>query len=315
MDPTNLSSYRPISNLSFISKTLERLVGTRLSAHMDSQSLLSPTQSAYRANFSTETALVRIHNDIITAIDQGDIVGLVLLDLSAAFDTVDHSVLLSVLDQRFGIHDDALTWMDSYITGRSQIVKINSSQSRTHHLNCGVPQGSVLGPRQFIAYVSDVDQVFHLHDISNYGYADDMQCLKRCHPTQSKSVISSFKDTIDDVRGWCSSRRLQLNASKTELIWFASAANLAKLDSSDTTISIDGSSPIQSSHVVRNLGVHFDSELNMRNHISFVTRSCFYQLRRLQGIRRHLGRAVTKCLVCSFILSVTHSSLAYLHPH
>jgi hypothetical protein len=130
-----------------------------------------------------------------------------------------------------------------------------------------------------------------------------MQCLKRCHPTQSKSVISAFKNTIDDVSAWCSSRRLQLNSSKSELIWFASSANLMKLDSSDTKIIIDGSCPIQSSHVVRNLGVFLDSELNMRDHISRVTRSCFYQLRRLQGIRRHLGRDVTKCLVCSFILS------------
>ena len=123
---------------------------------MDTQSLLSPTQSAYRANFSTETALIRIHNDIIGAIDQGDIAGLVLLDLSAAFDTVDHSVLINVLHERFGICGDALSWITSYITDRSQVVQINSTHSNCHHLDCGVAQGSVLGPRQFIAYVVTV---------------------------------------------------------------------------------------------------------------------------------------------------------------
>jgi len=303
LDPDDLSSYRPISNLSFISKTLERLVSKRLSAHMDSQSLLSPTQSAYRANFSTETALIRIHNDIINAIDQGDIAALVLLDLSSAFDTVDHSVLINVLHDRFGICDDALTWMASYIQDRSQVVQISSSQSRRHLLECGVQQGSVLGPRQFITYIEDVDEVFALHGITNYGYADDMQCLKRCHPTQSHSIVSSFKHTINDVRDWCSSRRLQLNAQKTELIWFGSSTNLHQLDSSDSKILIDDSTSIQSSQVIRNLGVFFDNELTMRNHISRVTRSCYYQLRRLKTIRRHLGRDVTKCLVCSFILS------------
>ena len=304
LDPADVSSYRPISNLSFISKTLERLVNTRISTHMDSQSLLSPVQSAYRTNYSTETALARIHNDIISAIDQGDIVGLVLLDLSAAFDTVDHTILTNVLSERFGIRDDALTWLSSYILGRSQVVKIGSTQSTSHQLDCGVPQGSVLGPKQFIAYVEDADQIFSLHNISNYGYADDIQCLKRCHLTQSNAAISSLKDTINDVHDWCSSRRLQLNTSKTEFIWFGSTSNLSQLDPSDAKIIIDSSSTtIQSSRVVRNLGVFFDSELNMRDHISRVARSCFYQLRRLRAIRHHLGLNVTKCLVCSFVLS------------
>jgi hypothetical protein len=159
-----------------------------------------------------------------------------------------------------------------------------------------------LGPRQFIAYVEDVDEVFSLHGITNYGYADDMQCLKRCHPSQLCSVVSAFKNTINDVSDWCSSRRLQLNALKTELIWFGSSTNIRRIDSSDAKLVIDNST-IESSHVVRNLGVFFDNELTMRDHISRVTKSCFYQLRRLKTIRRHLGRDVTKCLVCCFILT------------
>ena len=146
-------------------------------------------------------------------------------------------------------------------------------------------------------YIEDVDNVFSLRDTSNYGYADDMQCIKRCKLSNSKSVVSSFKNTITNVRDWCSSRRLQLNPLKTEFIWFGSSANLSRLDSSDTTISVDVATAIQSSQVVRNLGVLFDCELNMRNHISHVARSCFYQLRRLKSIRRQLGRDVTKCLV------------------
>jgi hypothetical protein len=160
LDPSELASYRPISSLSVISKTMERLVNTRLSTHIDTHTLLPSSQSAYRNKYSTETALLRIHNDIVSAIDQGQVAALVLLDLSAAFDTVDHSVLVNVLQNRFGVTGNALNWMKSYLTDRSQIIQLGTAKSSQHNLNCGVPQGSVLGPKQFIAYVEDVNQIF-----------------------------------------------------------------------------------------------------------------------------------------------------------
>jgi hypothetical protein len=130
---------------------------------------------------STETALLRIYNDIVAAIDQGDVGALVLLDLSAAFDTVDHSVLIDVMRERFGITGEALKWMMSYLSNRSQVVSIASTSSSNHQLTSGVPQGSVLGPQQFIAYMEDVTTVFNKHNIYQHGYADDMQGLKRCN--------------------------------------------------------------------------------------------------------------------------------------
>ena len=303
LDPSDLGSFRPISNLSVISKTMERLVNSRLSSHMDTQALLPSSQSAYRAYHSTETALVRIHNDIVSAIDQGEVAALVLLDLSAAFDTVDHAVLIDVLKRRFGITGQALDWMSSYLHDRSQIIKLGSTQSSPHNLDCGVPQGSVLGPKQFIAYVEDVNQVFIDHGISFHGYADDMQGLKRCLLSNTESMSAVYKDLLCDVREWCSSRRLQLNALKTELIWFGSNANLHKLDPAKSTIIIDNVTTIEPSSVIKDLGVYFDSELSMHYHISHITRCCFYHLRRLRAIRRHLGRDVTHRLVCSFVLS------------
>ena len=303
LDPSELASYRPISNLSVISKTIERLVNNRLSAHMDSQALLPSTQSAYRKYHSTETSLVRIHNDIVSAIDQGQVAALVLLDLSAAFDTVDHEVLLNILQQRFGVTGSALDWMTSYLHNRSQIIQLGSTKSSSHNLHCGVPQGSVLGPKQFVAYVEDVNQVFINHDVTYHGYADDMQGLKRCSSSQAGTVSDTYKNTLHDVHGWCSSRRLQLNATKTELIWFGSASNIRHLSPTDCTITVDNAATIEPTHVVRDLGVYFDNELTMHPHIRNVTRSCFYQLRRLRSIRRHLGRDITHQLVCSFVLS------------
>ena len=150
MDPSDISSYRPISNLSFVSKPMERLVSGRFTAHTDKYKLLPYTQSVYRTNHSPEIALVRIHNEIVHAVDQGHVAALVLLDLSAAFDTVDHTILIDVLRERFGLQGDVLDWMTSYMQGRTQLVRVGSTLSSTCQLPGGVPQESVLGPKQFI---------------------------------------------------------------------------------------------------------------------------------------------------------------------
>jgi len=121
--------------------------------------------------------------------------------------------------------------------------------------------------------------------------------------TEAGSISSAYKTTLVDVHEWCSSRRLQLNDLKTELIWFGSGANLRHLTPIDSQINIDSTTTIKPSNVIRDLGVYFDSELTMRSHIMTVTRSCYYQLRRLRSIRRHLGRDVTHRLVCAFVLS------------
>ena len=302
MDPSDISSYRPISNLSFISKTMERLVSRRFTAHTDKYKLLPDMQSAYRTNHSTETALVRVHNDIVHAVDQGDVAALVLLDLSAAFDTVDHTILIDVLRERFELQGDVLDWMTSYLQGRTQVVSVGSTLSSTCQLPCGVPQGSVLGPKQFISYMDDVVPVFSNEGVSEHGYADDMQGLDHCIPADVNLVTGSLKRSVTGVKVWCSSRRLQLNEQKTELIWFGTAAQLSQLDPADKLLKLDGAT-IEPSDVVRDLGVYFDSELSMRNHVSRVTRSCFYQLRRLRPIRRLLGRGVTQRLVAAFVLS------------
>ena len=113
LDPDDLSNYRPISTLNFISKILERIVLNRMQTHLSSNSLISPFQSAYRKFHSTESALLTVHNDIICSMDGGKVTALVLLDLSAAFDTVDHSILLHRLENWFGISGPALDWFST----------------------------------------------------------------------------------------------------------------------------------------------------------------------------------------------------------
>ena len=117
MDPSDTRSYRPISSLSVTSKILERIVAKQLLNHLDTSQLLSRLQSAYRSKYSTETALVKVLSDILLAIDASDLAALVLLDLSAAFDTVDHAILLRRLET-FGLGGTVLHWFELYLVGR-----------------------------------------------------------------------------------------------------------------------------------------------------------------------------------------------------
>lgn len=120
-----LSSYRPVSNLSFLSKLIEKAVLLRLNAHVDAHDLLPKNQSAYRRFHSCESALLRLVNDILTGMENKEVTALIAIDLSAAFDTVDNDILLRVLENQYGVHDTALAWMDSYL--RPQAVRLAST--------------------------------------------------------------------------------------------------------------------------------------------------------------------------------------------
>ena len=124
---------------------------------------------------STETALVRVHNDILTAIDINDTVILLLLDLSAAFDTVDHSILSSRLSSRFGIKGTVLAWLRSYLTSRKQFIDVNKCKSSQRLLERGVQQGSVLGPLLYLLYTSPLADIIKRYNLEYHFYADDTQ--------------------------------------------------------------------------------------------------------------------------------------------
>ena len=147
LDISNLSNYRPVSNLPFLSKIIERVVVARLKEHiMSEHSLYEDMQSAYKAGHSTETALDRVKNDILTSMENNQCVLIVLLDRSAAFDSVDHSKLLRVMQHRIGLGGTALMWFESYLRERTQAVAIRHSTAPSVELQRGVPQGSVIGP-------------------------------------------------------------------------------------------------------------------------------------------------------------------------
>ena len=303
LNADEVNSYRPISNLSFTSKFVERLVAVRYTQHAEQSDLFPKNQSAYRRYHSTETAVINVMNDIIRAVDRGEVTALALLDLSAAFDTVDHQTLIEVLRERFAINGVALSWFKSYLTGRSQSFSVDGTMSPPARVGCSVPQGSVLGPLEFISYTEDVTEIFHRHLISYHIFADDKQLHCAGKISETTDIRQQLQNCITDIQNWCASRRLQLNALKTELIWFGSHANMRKIASvADLTLTVGGDviTPVT---LVRDLGVYLDSELTMKQHINRTVSSCFFQLRRLRQIRRSAGEEVIKRLVTALVLS------------
>jgi hypothetical protein len=302
LDADDANSYRPNSNLTFISKFIERLVARRFVQHAEYHNLFPQNQSAYRRFHSTETAVISVTNDIIRSIDRGEITALVLLDLSSAFDTVDHQTLIDVLQKRFAVDGTALIWFQSYLTNRTQQFSVDEVLSSPALVSCSVPQGSVLGPLEFISYTEDVTEIFDRNSVHHHLFADDKQLYRSGKITEIDQIRKELCRCIVEVQQWCSSRRLQLNALKTELQWFGSRCNLRKIAAADLGLTV-GDDIIKPVSLVRDLGVYLDDELSMKQHINRVVSSCFFQLRKLRQIRRSAGEEVTKRLVTALVLS------------
>ena len=264
LDPDILKNYRPVSNLSFLSKILEKVVKAQLDQHLSQHSLYAKWQSAYRAHHSTETALLRVHNDIMISLDKQKEVVLVLLDLSAAFDTLDHDVLLHGLEYRFGISGTFLQWFRSYLSERRQCVSVGSFMSGLSLLICGVPQGSVLGPILFTLYTSPLEEIIQRHDLNCMFYADDTQLYITCDA--GSSVSSSLELCIREIREWMKANFLVLNDSKTDVIHFTSRfKRVDKLHSLRV-----GEADVSASDVVKNLGVVLDQFGSMEAQIKQI---------------------------------------------
>ena len=298
MDASDVRSYRPISNLSVLSKLLERLVARQLTCYLNAANLLPQLQSGFRSAHSTETAIFRVLSDLLQAVDRGDVAVLVLLDLSAAFDTVDHEILLQRLDTTFGLRGSVLDWFRSYLSDRSQYVRCGPCRSATSRLTCGVPQGSVLGPILFIMYTADLIALVEKHDLSAHLYADDTQLYGWCHPGAVDGLSTSVSTCLADVSGWMRANRLCLNPDKTEVLWCTTNRRQHQLPTS--ALLVDGASvtPVKT---VRDLGVFVDSDLGMRSQVQRTVSSCFAALRQLRQLRRSVPPTTLRTLVAALV--------------
>ena len=209
--------------MSVLSKLLERLVSRQLLDYITMAGLMPALQSAYRRFHSTEIAVLKVLADILHALDNGDVAVFTLLDLSAAFDTIDHAILLQRLETSYGIGGCVLRWFTSYFSGRTQHVRRGKSVSDIIVVLCRVPQGSVLGPTLFLLYMADLLWLIGHHNLRPHLYADDTQIYGFCCPTAAAQLQQQVSACIDDVAVWMQSNRLQLNTAKTEVLWCASS--------------------------------------------------------------------------------------------
>ena len=297
LDKENLKNYRPVSNLPFLSKILEKIVLKQLLSHLKSNSLEETFQSAYREHHSTETALVRVVNDLLKVIDQGTCSLLSLLDLSSAFDTIDHDLLLKRLKTTYGISGTTLKWFESYLRDRRQIIAIENFRSSEFRLECGVPQGSVLGPVLFVLYVGPLSGVIRSFGLSYHQYADDTQLFGTECTKDVRAIATASEKCILGVRDWMCRNRLKLNDDKTEVMYVGNKKfkSEAVLRSGETSIDIVDS--------VRNLGVFLDSNLSMDHQIDNLVRTLSWQLKKIGSIRQFVSEEVTKKLVVSLVFS------------
>ena len=272
----------------------------QLQKHLSDNSLLETHQSAYRKDHSTETAVLSVLNGLLLNADERFVSLIALLDLSAAFDALDHSILLKRLEMTFGIRGSVLSWFASYLSDRTWSVVVDGMLSSPAPLVCGVPQGSVLGPALFTLYSQPLSDVIASHDCDFHKYADDTELSKSAPPDEFCDIQAGIEGCIHDVLLWMNSNKLMLNTDKTEMMPVGSPARLRLVDGDSATV---GGNTVPFKSSVRYLGVTIDQTLSMQEQIGSICRSCFLQLRRIASIRSYLSATTCARLVTALITS------------
>ena len=310
-DRHDLRNYRPISVLPCFSKILEKLVYKRLFKFLSDFHLLYDLQFGFCSKFSTDMALIKLVDHLNNSFTEKMSTIGVFIDLSKAFDTIDHSILLSKLDH-YGVRGVANQWFASYLSDRKQYTVFKNCDSPLKTIDCGVPQGSILGPLLFLLYVNDL---YHCSSVLSFIlFADDTTILF------SHSNISSLSNIINRelslASSWFRSNKLSLNSSKTKYMFFSRTRNA----NDNFTISINDN-PIEQVHSTKFLGVLIDDKLTWKDHISSVSKIVSRNTSVLSKLRSFLPTHTLLSLYNTLILPYlnycnivwAHSSTSKLH--
>ncbi len=272
-----------------MSKFLEKVVSAQLCSFLLKNDIYEEFQSGFRPRHSTETTLVKITNDLLLASDQGCISFLVLLDLSAAFDTIDHDILIDRLQNYTGIQGQALRWFRSYLSDRYHFVYLNGEASQISPVTYRVPQGSVLGPLLFSLYMLPLGNIIREYGISFHRYADDTQLYISTRPDET-SKLFKLTECVKNVKDWMTNHFLLSNSDKTEILLIEPKNSTQNI--LDHNLQLDGFTVTSST--VKNLGVILDHNLSFENHISNVTKTAFFHLRNIVKLRNILSVSDTE---------------------
>ena len=314
VDTEVFKNFRPVTNLMFLSKLIERCVATRLKEHMKNSRLESKHEWGYKTGHSTELLLVKIVDSLLTAFDKKLATVLLLLDLSAAFDTVDQTKLLHILHYEIGLSGTVYKWFESFITGRSQRVKINEEYSDVELLLYGLSQGSVLGPPLFNIYIRPLYPYIQKLKFEIEGFADDHQLFKSFLPVCQMEVLGSgINDCLQSVAIWMNEYFLKLNKSKTKILVLAPPTVMSSIAIKGTFIENKCMRFVSSA---KNLGVWLDEFLDFSTHVRKVVSASFMVIRAIAKIKSFLPHEYLCSLVCSLVLSrLDYCNALYYNIH
>ena len=297
-DASSFTNYRPISILSCFSKILERLVYDRLYTFLIANKLLNNDQYGFRKFHSTEYAIVKLYDRVSSALTNHEHVIGVFMDLSKAFDTLDHSILLKKL-YHYGIRGIPLDWFRSYLSCRSQYTTFNNAKSSMSSITCGVPQGSILGPLLFLIYVNDIPNVST--SLQYILFADDTNIF--CSNPNLQTLVHMLNTELPKLSNWFKCNKLSLNLDKTNFIYFKSRAQKEEIS---ITLKINSIS-IQQKKNTKFLGILIDECLSWHEHVRDLSRSLSRYIGVMYKLRSFVPLRVLLIIYNSFI----HSRISY----
>ena len=299
-DPNAPGDYRPISLLATLSKILEKIVSKQILKFLQDNNLMESLQSGFRPGHSTATALLKVTDDIFSAIDSSEVSFLILLDYSKAFDTFNHKLLLAKL-LSMGFRGTTLDWIGSYLAGRAQKVKSNGQFSDWSSINNGVPQGSILGPLLFTILVSDFKN--SLNYTTFHQYADDVQVKKNSKVNNVHNTIKDINSELKNISNYSVSNGLRLNYSKSKYMILGTSQNINKINNLNLPPVILDDHILQREKHLKNLGVIFDENMSWVKHVNKIVCNAYNSLRTLYRFKRFLSENAKKSLCESLVLS------------
>ena len=260
-DKALVSNYCPISVLSFVSKIYEKIMYNYLIDFINDHNILYKYQFGFRKQYSTNHAIISLVEKINSALYNGNFMIGVYLDLKKAFDTVDHKILIRKL-HAYGIIGNILNWFKSYLHNRKQYVYINKTKSKTKVINCGIPQGSILGPILFIYYINDLSE--SSKRLFPILFADDTSVF--IEGTNLDETIELLNEELNKITTWLSANKLTVNVVKSHYMIF----HRSRIKYTTITNILLGPIALKQVNYTKFLGVIIDDKLNFTNHIAYI---------------------------------------------
>ena len=294
-DLTDINNFRPIAILPVMSKIMEHLIQLQTMSYLDEHNILDVNQGGFRKNNSTTSTTAAMLDDIYENINHHQVTYSVFIDFRKAFDSINHQILLKKLS-KLGFHRDTISWFQNYLTNRTQYTVVNGKNSSLLGVECGVPQGSVLGPMLFLLFINDISASIKY---SNYKlYADDTVLYSKCTGEDDNTLRVNLQSDLNNVSAWCKSNAIMMNVKKTKSMMFSTRHKLSHIN--PIQISIDDRL-LECVSFYKYLGTFVDSELNFVKQSNETIKSISYKYYFLWKIRNFLNTDILLKLYKSFI--------------